>query len=292
MFGDFKYFILFLLITPFLSCDLKAAEVSKKQSILVMEIKSEKIEKSVMNSLTAVLVKEINGLANISAISKNEVLGMLDAEVTKKAFDCETDACLMEIAGAFGAEKIISGNINKIEESFIINLEILKTARAIVESRVNYTWNGKINDLSDLIKVAAQSLILRKKQQKPSKIVISRAENGAKILIDGKFKGKTPKQIKNIQLGPHKLVLQREGFKDYEAFFIAKNGDITFVEAPMLKVEKKLYQQWWFWLGIGVLGAGIFGVILLSKNDSNTEYLDTLILDNPGKHPKLDEFTQ
>ena len=174
--------------------------------------------------------------------------------------DCATDSCLMEIAGAFGAEKIISGNIGKLEGSLIVNLEIMNTLRAIVEARVNYNWKGNISDLSDLVKVAAQSLILTKTEQKPTTIVLSRAQKGARILVDGRESGKTPENIKNINLGPHKLVLQLDGYHDFEGHFLAKNGDTTIIEAPMRKIEIPIYQKWWFWTAVGVGFLGVTAV--------------------------------
>ena len=239
---------------------VKIKKDSNTQTILVMGLKSSQIDKAVIDSLSAVLVKEINDHPQYSAISKNEISGMLAAEAMKEAMDCATDSCLMEIAGAFGAEKIISGNIGKLEGSLIVNLEIMNTLRAIVEARVNYNWKGNISDLSDLVKVAAQSLILTKTEQKPTTIVLSRAQKGARILVDGRESGKTPENIKNINLGPHKLVLQLDGYHDFEGHFLAKNGDTTIIEAPMRKIEIPIYQKWWFWTAVGVGFLGVTAV--------------------------------
>ena len=57
--------------------------------------------------------------------------------------------------------------------------------------------------------------------------------------------------------------------QDFEGHFIAKNGQTTIVEAPMLEIKTPYYETWWFWTGLGVLTAGTLTFFIIKESNKN-----------------------
>ncbi|MBQ9641111.1 MAG: SUMF1/EgtB/PvdO family nonheme iron enzyme [Bacteroidaceae bacterium] len=58
---------------------------------------------------------------------------------------------------------------------------------------------------------------------------------GAKILIDGQDVGKSPMNVNDVLIGSHQVTLKAEGYKDYTATVVVKEGEMASVSATMEK---------------------------------------------------------
>ena len=59
--------------------------------------------------------------------------------------------------------------------------------------------------------------------------------SGAKILIDGQEVGKSPMNVNDVLIGSHQVTLKAEGYKDYTATVVVKEGEMASVSATMEK---------------------------------------------------------
>ena len=66
----------------------------------------------------------------------------------------------------------------------------------------------------------------------------------AEIRIDGKFVGLTPKVLKNVDAGPHKLVLAKKGYANWmQDISVSKGNDKQKIEASLKKLGVLLLQS-------------------------------------------------
>lgn len=60
-------------------------------------------------------------------------------------------------------------------------------------------------------------------------LAIGSNPNGASVLIDGAFYGKTPHALFAMPKGPHAVTLQRDGFQQHDTTVVVAAGDTTYV---------------------------------------------------------------
>lgn len=64
-------------------------------------------------------------------------------EEKKQAFNCDDVACLAEIGGALGVDRILSSRLGKVGDTYVVNIKRINIAEASTEDRVYETITGK-----------------------------------------------------------------------------------------------------------------------------------------------------
>src|SRR5439155_17203807 len=83
-----------------------------------------------------VMAAELGRYERVRVISSREIAMLLGVERQKELLGCHDDACTTQLAGALGAEKILSGQIGIIEQSVVFTLQLTDVRTAKVEGRV------------------------------------------------------------------------------------------------------------------------------------------------------------
>lgn len=91
---------------------------------------------AVAQNIETLLTDGIGAYPQFDVISFQEIQQMLAFEKQKQLAGCESDAsCLAEIGGALGVDKLITGNVGYLGETYIVSLQLTDVHTATVESR-------------------------------------------------------------------------------------------------------------------------------------------------------------
>lgn len=120
----------------------KAAPPDGKKPIKVVVLKlSGKggIEPASVDILTDALVGELRKHPGFSVVSPSEIVTLIGFEREKQLLGCSDSGCLAEIAGAMGADRLVSGSIGRLGSSTVVSITALDARKAQAVSNVYET---------------------------------------------------------------------------------------------------------------------------------------------------------
>jgi hypothetical protein len=126
--------------------------------VAVLDLATHGIDEATAKALSEVLSVEISARPGIQVITAADAAAILGFERQRLILGCESDtACITELAGALGADKIVSGSVSQIEEVFLLNLRLINVRKGLAEGRV-YERVEKKSALIDAVRAGAQRL--------------------------------------------------------------------------------------------------------------------------------------
>lgn len=95
------------------------------------------------------MTNELNALGPFEAISNADVRRMLEFEAEKQKLGCDgTDAsCLAEIGGALGAAYLVAGQVLKVEDTWLVQLQLFSIEAAKPMGRAAREYRGDLRSL-------------------------------------------------------------------------------------------------------------------------------------------------
>ena len=182
-------------------------------------------------------------------VSPKEIQKFVGEYLRQKEFSedamCDEDSCMVEVAGALGAEKVISGTIAKIGNTYTldINMKDMLTKR-ISKSATKDCKNCEIDDLIKVVENAAKQVAEGKRTstfkegtigeeaedweiQDDTEEVIVKFESeptGAVVLADGNLVCPKTPCSKSITSGSHEISMQAEKYLKRSETVSLKNG--------------------------------------------------------------------
>jgi hypothetical protein len=93
----------------------------------------------------------------------------------------------------------------------------------------------------------------------PATIRVSSAVKGAIVKVGKSDVGPTPVDVLR-PAGTYPLVVQKEGFVDYETSLSVKAGEEAKIDAVLVETKMNVAEQWWFWTSIAA-AAGTVGLV-------------------------------
>ena len=255
------------------------AGAASSERLAVLELKPLGAAPDLAHTLTGVIAEEAGKIPGFLAISQEEIGAMLGLERQRQMLGCGNESCLAEIGGALGARKVISGTLGKVGEAFVLQLQLVDTARAKVLGRESKT----VKDQSDLLMAArdlTHRLLTGTALDTTGKIKLAITPVGATVLLDGKAVGMSPLAAPlPMEEGKHKILIQKDGYVSYEATLEAVRGQTLFNEVELVSlapIEEGGRATWakttgWICLGASVaaFGAATYFGIQANQNYSN-----------------------
>lgn len=252
-----------------------------KVKIAVLDIQARGVDPELARSAGPLVANELNKLEVFKVISKEDIRNMLSFEKDKQSVGCEADqACLAEIGGALGVEYIVAGSLAKIGDSFVIALALNNVKQATVENRVSETVTGKPDALIAAVGRNAKILVSKILKGREGYLVLSVAEAGAVVKIDGQIKGTTPvKGRMTLSWGPHLLEVEKAGFVSYSEDISVPNKQALAKNVALVPSNdfingyessaKKMRTGAWIATGLAVAGGAT--AIVFNQLSSSTE---------------------
>ncbi|MBI5527114.1 MAG: hypothetical protein HY897_12335 [Deltaproteobacteria bacterium] len=105
-------------------------------TLLVFDIVPEKgVERNESNLLTEIVLDKITWLNTYNTIGQKDLSKLLSWEQSKQLQGCTDTSCLIQIAGAMGADYYVEGSVGVMGDSYILTLKLIDTASITVLDR-------------------------------------------------------------------------------------------------------------------------------------------------------------
>ncbi len=105
-------------------------------TLIVFDMVAEKgVEKGASNLLTEVLMSEISKKGLFKVIGQKDIDKMLFWETNKQLKNCTESSCLMQIAGAMGAEYYVEGSVGSMGNKYVISVKLIETMGVEIKGR-------------------------------------------------------------------------------------------------------------------------------------------------------------
>ncbi len=259
--------------TSAFAADAKKSSKIRKFSVAVMDIQgSAQIDEKVLQAVGATVTQELVALGAFKAVSLGEIRQMISMEAARQAADCESTTCMVELAGAVGAEFSISGNLLKFDDALVLQLQLINTREAKTISRLEREHRGSPSALFQTTRTAVKVLVRDLLAKKSGTLKLNATETGATVRLDNRIIGTTPLQPIQAAGGTHTLSIEKKGFVIYSKDIDILSQEATDIQARLLPSEeyKRNYlrlanaSRRMAWSGVGVAAAGFVSAISLA----------------------------
>src|SRR5512137_1387770 len=119
----------------------------------------EGVPASTAAAVTEALAAEVRKRSGAEVITKREIEAVLTLEAQKQMLGCQTDACIAELGGALGVERLVAGDLARLGESWLFHLKVVETGKVKVAAQSDRRIRGgTIDDVLDALPPMAAEL--------------------------------------------------------------------------------------------------------------------------------------
>jgi TolB-like protein len=143
------------MLAPFLALALAAAP---KIAVLPI-VAGEGVTEKTAASLTEALAAEVRKRAGAEVITQREINTVISLERQKAMMGCATDACMAELGGALGVDRLVNGDIARVGESLLVHIRLVEVAKVRVMAQADRRLRGgTLDDLLDALPAMVNEL--------------------------------------------------------------------------------------------------------------------------------------
>jgi hypothetical protein len=115
-------------------------------------VPGEGVTEKTATALTEALAAEVRKKAGAEVITQREINTVLSLERQKAMMGCASDACMAELGGALGVERLVNGDIARVGESLMVHFRLVEVARVRVAAQADRRLRkGSLDDLLDAL---------------------------------------------------------------------------------------------------------------------------------------------
>jgi|GEM_PF-1451644 len=230
-------------------------------SFAVMDFTTAGIDAEISQSLATVLSSEIRKIEGASVISKEDIRAMIDLEAQKSALGCADESCLAELGDALGVERLVVGSVGKVGSTYVVGLRLINTTDSSVENRVTESFDGQESQLIPAVVYASRKL-LGIIDNTAGNMLVSSAQTGAEVFVDGKRIGELPlAPLQNLKPGRHEVRVRLDHYHDYRGEVYVKPGGTLNLWVELERTPDRWYESWVFWSVSSAVVVGTVAVV-------------------------------
>ena len=117
------------------------AAAPPKLAVLAV-VAGEGVPASTAAAITEAVVAEVRKQSKAEVITQREISSILSLENQKAMLGCQTDACMAELGGALGTDRLVAGDMAKLGESFLLHLRVVDTRKVRVAAQADRRLRG------------------------------------------------------------------------------------------------------------------------------------------------------
>src|SRR5512138_2912451 len=132
---------------------LLALILSAPVKVAVMPVTSgEGVPGKTAEAVTGAVTAEVRKRSGGQVITQQEITTLLSLEQQKAMMGCQNDACFAELGGALGVDRVVSGDLSRLGESWLFHLKLLDPAKAqVLVTSDRRLRGGTIDDVLDAL---------------------------------------------------------------------------------------------------------------------------------------------
>lgn len=292
--------LLFLVFQAF----FLTAQENKKMKIAVLDFGSTggiSLEESITltNRLRSMLVKT-DALIVLERGKMEEILSEQGFQQT----GCTSTECAVEVGKLLNVQKMVSGSIGKLGQTYTIDLSLIDVKTAEIEQSFVRDYKGEIDGLLRVMESVSNQIASSAKGENRLNKVSTGSLNikidprGSEIFLDGELMGSAPLLLNQVPAGSHVIRIENKGFHPEERTVTVTDGTaadviLTMRPATTASTEEKEVKEnnegggsTWLWIGGAAVLAGGGAAFILSQNkDNNTNDPVTGPDNNTGDFP-------
>lgn len=249
----------------------QAAAAQARPPLAVTDFEGRNVEPALAESATEAAVGALRELRVFKVISRAEIKQMLtlDRERSLLSNQCSETSCLAELGSALGARWLVVGHITGIDRRkgpYTLRVQLFDMKKAEVageQTRGDLQTAREVIGAAPALALASVRPILDKEQ---GFLELSCREEGASVSIDGRLAGVTPFPVQRLGWGPHRVVVEKEGFiawaKDVQVERNQSTAEaVALIPSPEFIEAHRRRNGWmragaWAGTALAVLGAG------------------------------------
>ena len=94
-----------------------------------------------------------------NVVAGRDIATMVGFERQREMIGCDHAECLVELGGALGVDRLVSGHVAKLGETFVVQIKLINITEQKTEARVYQTVKGKEDILIQTIKDSVKKLV-------------------------------------------------------------------------------------------------------------------------------------
>lgn len=126
------------------------AVAEPRQRVAVLKFRAVGTTPEQAEVVTNAVVSALSRQRALEVMSQADVASMLSFEQQKQLLGCSDAGCLVELGGAMGASRLVSGSVERLGATYIINAQLHDVARTIVVQRAS----ERVRSEDDLLEAA------------------------------------------------------------------------------------------------------------------------------------------
>jgi hypothetical protein len=221
---------------------------------------------------------ESSKVEGYQVVSQSEIVSLLGLERSKQMLGCTEDSgCMVELAGALNAERLLSGSITVIERTALMSVRLIDVKRSRTLARANATLlDASQTELVDASRRLAHEALTGQRLDTTGTLRIAVDRAGAQVSVDGKDLGRSPLSgVLRVLEGPHQITIQKKGYIRWASSVTVKAGSEVPVSVELVPLsalgEGARSRLWtWGWVASGVAVAGAGAGIVFSRMASSS----------------------
>ena len=189
------------------------------------------------------------GNAKIKVLERSQMNLILQEQGFQRTGACDYDACLLEIGQLLGAQFIVAGDIGRIDDIYSFNIRMINIQTGEVVHSISQDNKGTVLEvLGSVIPMVAEKFMDVVSRVALASVEIKSIPPNAKVLLNNMDVGKTPVNIKGLEVGTYVMHLSLENhapvtdtFQMHKGTIISKlySLDLTSQYKEILRVQKR-----------------------------------------------------
>ncbi len=125
----------------------QAGSLDKPTRIAVVRIEARTgLDQALADLYADSLVAELRKRKWLKVSSPRDAAAALGADRERKLLGCTEESCMEEVAGALGADRLVSGTVGRVEKSLLINLTLLDARKGVAVATVSERLKSSSNE--------------------------------------------------------------------------------------------------------------------------------------------------
>jgi len=246
--------------------------IDESIKLAIMPLSSTGVAENEALALTQIMAAEINSVDKIGVVSQDDIKAMLDKVNIDSKVACLDDVeCVVEIGAAFGAAKLVTGDVGKIEDSYIISLKLIDTRRADVENRVVEVFSGDRSELKHAIKLSVYKMLGIDTSSERGGVDFTFNIKSGKIILLERSSDLSGSRYREKSLIPGrynlKVVPDDDGYLPLQTDIYVAPGNLNVRSFYLVERQIPWYKSWWFWTAAGVVVTAAAGTTYYLTKD-------------------------